>query len=55
MLRNFRIPPWIWGAALAVNAALFAYNFEEGNEDLVFFNLLCATACIVGLIINRSK
>jgi len=55
MLSNFRIPAWIWGLALIINAVLLVFNFERGNDSFLSLNILCATACIVGLLINRPK
>ena len=55
MLSNFRIPAWIWVLALIVNATLLVFNLERGNDSYLSLNIVCATTCILGLLINRPK
>jgi len=54
-LANFRIPLWAWGLATIINACLLVYNFEQGNDDYLSFNILCAAACIIGAIQHRPR
>tara|TARA_A100001515_G_scaffold4008_1_gene4010 strand:+ start:271 stop:447 length:177 start_codon:yes stop_codon:yes gene_type:complete len=54
-LANFRIPSWIWGLAIIINAILMVYNFEQGNDEYLSFNILCTIACILGAVQHRQR
>jgi hypothetical protein len=55
MLSSYRIPAWIWIAAMVVNGILLVHNIERGNEDFMILNILCAVTCIIGILANRPQ
>ena len=54
-MKRFFLPWWVWTTALALNVVLFFVNMENGRELSLSLNILCTTACLMGLLSNRSR